>query len=107
MKDLDKVKTIIGWQVTRNTAASTIKINQSAFFRDLIIEKSLIEYNANVIPMKARSSIEMLKLDDYNKTNLNTYQQLIRKLIYLAYGTRSDIAFVLGQLNRHNANPRK
>lgn len=53
MKDLGEVKTIIGWQITRDTAARTMKIDQSAFIRDLDIEKILTECNANVIPMKA------------------------------------------------------
>lgn len=107
MKDLSEVKTIIRWQVTRDTAARTMKIDQSAFIRDLIIEEELIECNANFIPMKTGSSIEMPEPDDYNKIDIYTYQRLIGKLMYLACGTRLDIAFVVEQLSRYNANPRK
>lgn len=107
MKDLGKVNTIIGWQITRDTAMRTMKIGQSAFIRDLVIEEGLEECNANVIPMKACSAIEMLDPDDYDKTNLHEYQRLIGKLMYLSCRTRPDIAFAVGQLSRHNADPRK
>lgn len=30
-KNLDEVKTIIGWQITRNPATQTMKIDKSAF----------------------------------------------------------------------------
>lgn len=73
MKDLGEVKTIIGWQMSRDTVAHTIKINQLAFIRDLIIEEELTKCNANIIPMKARSSIEMPNSDDYNKIDIHTY----------------------------------
>lgn len=54
IKNLDEVKTIIGWQISRDTAIGTIKINQSVFIRDLVIEEEFANYNANVIPIKAR-----------------------------------------------------
>lgn len=57
MKDLGKVKTIIGWQITRDLVIGTIKIDQSAFIRDLIIEKAFINCNALVIPIKIGSVI--------------------------------------------------
>lgn len=84
-----------------------MKIDQSAFIRDLVIEEGLTECNANVIPMKAGSVIEMTEPEDYKEADLRTYQRLIGKLMYLACGTRPDIAFVTGQLSRHNADPRK
>lgn len=56
--------------------------------------------------MKAGSSIEMGEHDDYEEAELKLYQRLIGKLMYLSCGTRPDIAFVVGQLSRHNADPR-
>lgn len=57
--------------------------------------------------MKAGSAIEMNEPDDYDEADLATYQQLMGKLIYLACGTRPDIAFVVGRLGKHNTNPHK
>ncbi len=56
-KDLGEVKTIIRWQIHQDLVAGIMKIDQSAFVRDLVIKKRLTDYNANVIPMKAGSSI--------------------------------------------------
>lgn len=70
IKNLDKRKIIIRWQITRNIAVCIMKIDQSAFIKNLIIQKKLIKYNTNVIVMKARLDIEMFKLDNYKETNL-------------------------------------
>lgn len=70
MKDLEEVKTIISWQITRETAARTMKIDQLIFIRDLVSKKGLTEYNTNVIPIKAKSAIEMTKSGDSEETKL-------------------------------------
>lgn len=57
--------------------------------------------------MKAGSSIEMSDPEDYEEANLCTYQRLIKKLMYFIYGTKLDTAFGVGQLSKHNADPRK
>lgn len=51
----------------------TMKIDQSAFIRDLVIKERLTDCNTNVILMKARLSIEMGDPEDYKKTNLQIY----------------------------------
>lgn len=81
IKNLGKVKTIIGWQIIRDAATHTIKIDQLAFIRDLVIEEGLTEYNTNVILIKTRSAIEMLDPDNYDEIDLYKYQCLIRKLM--------------------------
>lgn len=57
--------------------------------------------------MKAGLAIEMLDLDDYNKTDLHEYQRLIGKLMYLICETRPDIVFAVSQLSKQNTDPRK
>lgn len=57
--------------------------------------------------MKADSSIKIIDPENYDETNLYTYQKLVRKLMYLLCGIKPDIAFVIGQLSRLNTNPRK
>lgn len=74
IKNLDKRKIIIRWQIIRNVAVCIIKIDQSAFIKNLVIQKRLIKCNTNVITMKARSDIEIFKLDNYKETNLQIYQ---------------------------------
>lgn len=59
IKDFGKVKTIIRWQIYEDFVAKIIKINQSVFVQDLMIEKNLIDSNANVTSMKTGSSIDM------------------------------------------------
>lgn len=107
MKDLEEVRTIIRQQITRDLALGTTKIDQSAFIRDLVIEKGFIDCNATLISMKASLAIDIPDADDYDITKLHKYQWLIGKLMYLVCKKRPEIAFVVGQLNKHNADPRK
>ena len=93
--------------MTRDLSTRTLRICHLAYIRDLLKEEKLTDYNAPTIPMKARSAIEMNKPNDYNEADLATYQQLIGKLIYLVCGTRPDIAFAVGRLGKHNADPCK
>lgn len=50
-----------------------MKIDQSAFIRDLLKEKNLTDCNAINIPMKAGSFIEMHKKNNYDKANIKIY----------------------------------
>lgn len=84
-----------------------IKIYQSVFVRDLVIERIFTDCNINIISIKASSCIKMTDLEHYKNVNFHIYQRLIRKLIYLSCSIRPDIIFVVEQLNRYNANLRK
>lgn len=104
VKELGEVKTIISWQITRSP--STLKIDQSAFIRDLVEEEGMRDCNPVNTPMKTGNFIEMQGEDDYEEVDLKVYQRLIGKLMYLSCGTRPDISFVVGQLSKRNADPR-
>lgn len=105
--DLEEIKMIIEWQISKDTVLGTMKIDQSTFIRDMVIKKRLIKYKPNVVPMKANFTIDKSKVKDYKETNLQVYQRFISKLMYLVYGTRSDITFVVRQFSKHNADARK
>ena len=79
---------------------STTKINQLILIKNLVIDKRLVDCNANIIPMKTGLSIKIEDPEDYKETNFWTYQQLIGKLMYLVYSTRPDIVFVVRQLSK-------
>lgn len=65
-----------------------------------------MDCNAVNILMKARSFIKMLEDNDYEETDIKAYQRSIGKLIYLSCGTRPNIAFIVGQLSKRNADSR-
>ena len=107
MKDLDEVKTIIGWQITRDLSMKTIRFSQSAYIRDLLKEENLTNCNTLTIPMNAGLFIKIKEPDDYDKANLRDYQRLIGKLIYLTCGMTPDIVFRIRRLSKYNTDPRK
>lgn len=78
-----------------------------AFIQDLVIKEDLTEYNTNVIPIKTSFSIKMIESNSYEEAESWLYYCFIGKLMYLVYGTRSDIAFAVRQLSKYNSNPRK
>ena len=55
--------------------------------------------------MKAESFFGIDYNGNSNKTNLETYQSPVGKLIYLAYNTWPDISFIVRQLRRYNLDP--
>lgn len=57
-----------------------------------------------IFPVKAGSTFLQDQTGDHQQTNLTAYQCLIKKLIYLKFEICPNISFIIGQLNRHNAN---
>lgn len=88
-------------------ATKTLRISQSSYIRDFFEERNLTNCNSPTILMKAGSFIEIDEPDSYEKADLGVYQRLIGKLMYLTCGIRPDIAFAVGRLSKHNADPRK
>lgn len=59
---------------------------------------------ATIFSIKIGSSFALNQVGNYLSINLKGHQYLIRDLIYLAYETKPDIAFVIGQLSYYNSN---
>ena len=50
-----------------------MNIDQSAFIQDWVIKENLVNCNANVVSMKAGSSIDMTRVDKYEEKDIHTY----------------------------------
>lgn len=57
--------------------------------------------------MQTGFSIKIIESDNYKKTKLYFYQNLISKQMYLVYNIRLDMTFVVKQLDKHNSDPKK
>lgn len=105
MKDLREAKTIIGWEITCDLQARTLKIDQKGYIQDLLDSEGMSLCHLTVLPMKASSTLALDQAGDHLQANLVAYRHLIGNLMYLACGTRPNIAFVVGQLSHHNSDP--
>lgn len=65
------------------------------FIRDLVIKKGLTNYNANIILIKTRLFIEIIKSNNHKKTELCFYLYFSGQLIYCADNIMSYIIFVV------------
>lgn len=83
-----------------------MKIDQKEYIQDFLKSEGMSLCHPTVFPMKVGSSLILDQVGDYLITDMIVYQHLIRNLIYLAYGTRPDIVFVVEQLTYHNSDPR-
>jgi hypothetical protein len=112
-KDLGPVTTFVGFQITRDRPAKTLKIHQTAYVTRLLERFKLDKSNPTQLPIPANT---VLKLDlDLASTDENQpllpvettiYRQAVGCLIYLSNSTRLDISYPVGQLARHMHNPR-
>lgn len=81
-----------------------MKIDQKKYIQDLLESESISLCYPTVFLIKTSSSLILNQVEDYIQADLVTYPRLIRKVIYLAYKTQLDIAFVVGQLSCHYTN---
>lgn len=56
--------------------------------------------------IKARSLFHIDYNEDNKETKLKAYQSFIEKLMYLTCSIKPNILFIIGQLERHNLDPR-
>lgn len=61
----------------------------------MLKEKNFINCHSVNIFMKIESSIEINNVKDYKKTDIKVYHHIIKKLMYLLFGIKFDIAFAI------------
>ena len=80
-------------------------LDQALYIQDVLQEESLLSCNSVSISMVPGSYITLENNSNSDHTEIITYQQLIEKLLYIACGTCSDIAFAVSCLSQQCSDP--
>jgi transposase InsO family protein len=102
MKSLGGLKYFLGIEVTRNREG--IYLSQRKYILDLLSETGMLDCKPVDTPMIPNVKLEAYA--DHTPTNIDRYQRLVGKLIYLAH-TRPDIAYAVSVVSQFMHSPKE
>jgi len=109
MKDLGLIKYILGIEVIRDRDNRTLCLSQRKHTGDVLERFQMTDARPVTTPLA--KSMPLTKEDcpqtpeELEYMRSVPYLSAVGSLMYLAVGTRPDIAFAVGALSRFNANP--
>ncbi|KAI1005253.1 hypothetical protein K3495_g2973 [Podosphaera aphanis] len=108
-KILGPVDTFVGIQVERNREKRMLRIHQTAYIVKLLQRLKMDKSIPKNLSLPAGTVLNRPTEDDpwklLNTTEAGLYRQIVGSVLYLSNGTRSDIAYAVGQLARLMSNP--
>jgi Reverse transcriptase (RNA-dependent DNA polymerase) len=102
MKNLGGLKYFLGIEVTRDREG--IYLSQRKYILDLLSETGMLDCKPVDTPMTPNEKLEAYS--DHVQTNVDRYQRLVGKLIYLAH-TRPDIAYAVSVVSQFMHSPKE
>ena len=100
--DLGTAKEFLGMRITSNDRQ--VRLDQMAYLKKIVKRFNLEKSRAVSIPLPARY-LPVPNTGPLDPKRRNYFQQIIGSLLYLALGTRPDIAFAVIKLSQQAANP--
>lgn len=109
LKDLGKIKDILGMRIEREGDIGDIRINQKQYINNVL--KRFGMENCNPISTPLESKINVEEKESGKNANQGDaidepYRELVGCLNYLANASRPDIAFAASLLSRYCNNPK-
>ena len=110
INSLGRPTKLLGMNININPSNNSISLSQTVYI-DMLLKKFRLEH-ANLVttpldPNVKFDSIENSESEFDDKKVLTGYAQLIGSLMYLAIGTRPDIAFAVNKLAQFSSNPKQ
>jgi hypothetical protein len=103
VKDLGELKFVLGIQVTRDRAAKTIHLSQTAYTRRVLERLDTPATQHSKVPM---GKIQPVKASGKaSPEDVTRYQEIVGSLMHLARFTRPDISTAVGIAARFASNP--
>jgi hypothetical protein len=100
IKDLGEVQQILGLQVHRNRGLRTITIDQTEYIHRAVQRFGMGSAKPVTLPVSDRNTLVSGSTTEI-QADQALFQQAIGSLMWVAKGTRFDIAYAVGQLSQH------
>ena len=106
MNDLGELRAMIGFELTRDRPNRLIHLSQANYVRKIVDRLGLANANTAPTPLDTHTKLMPLPAGESDPSMENApYQLAIGSLMYLAMGTRPDIAFAVTHLSQFASNP--
>lgn len=111
MQDVGVAKYCIGIHITRDKTAGNISMDQEGYINQMLNRFGMEDCNPVSTPMNV--SIKLTKAmspttEEEREEMVNIpFQEAVGSILYLAQGTRPDIAYAINNISRFNNNPGK
>jgi hypothetical protein len=109
MKDLGEVSDILGWQVKRNRPARTIFLHQSRYCATVVDRFDMSDSKPVTTPFECTNPLSASHCastpEEVAIMAKLPYRCAVGSFMYLAMGTRPDLAYALQQLSQFLHNP--
>ncbi|CDF39895.1 unnamed protein product [Chondrus crispus] len=103
MKDLGKAKVCIGLEIERDRTAKTLSLTQTKYASKVLERFGMSTCNPSLTPLE-QGHTTTISTENDSETNA-PYREAVGSLMYLMVGTRPDLAYGIGKLSQHSANP--
>jgi hypothetical protein len=107
--DLGPIRFCLGFEIDRNLPERTLHMHQHAFVVDLLTSSNMLDSKPCKTPLDPSvilsASMCPESTADIRQMTSIPYRATVGSLLYLAVGTRPDIAAAVGVVCRYNSNP--
>jgi hypothetical protein len=101
MKPMGNIAYVLGMKIGRDRSSRVMYMSQSAYAKAILEKYQMMDCRPVQAPVAAGSSLEP---HDGPEAQF-PYAQVVGSLMYLAMGTRPDLAFGVGLVSRFTSNP--
>ena len=102
MINLNEAQIIIELWVIWDQVRQTLQIDQKAYIQTILEEEGMTNCQLILISIKSGFFITLDEPGDEEKIDMQAYQVIVRKLMYLVCDIRPDISFVVECLSQNN-----